>query len=133
MSAFGGKRTFLQLTTMSAIKLEPSIWPWPAMAVRYHCRQSTQRHFEPFCFFLQADQAQFAYQPRPIMRYLRGTSYRNFFVYVSHAICLCPRMRKRLTHYLGRVGKQSFLQGLRERTFDVGQIVLPAKLSCASQ
>jgi hypothetical protein len=42
------------------------------------CRHSTQRHFEPFCFFFQADPAQLAYQPCPIMWYLRAKSCRIF-------------------------------------------------------
>jgi len=75
------------------------------------CRQSTQRHFEPFCFFLQADPAQFAYQPCPIMRYLPGNSCRNFFVCASHAQYAFPRMRKRLTHHLDELERSRFYKG----------------------
>jgi hypothetical protein len=89
------------------------------------CGQSTQRLFEPFCFFLQADPAEFAYQPCPIMRYLRGNSCRNFFVCVSRDMPLSEDAQTVDTSSR-RVGKESFLQGLRDRTFDVGQIVLPA-------
>jgi hypothetical protein len=84
------------------------------------CRHSTQRHFEPFCFFFQADPAQLAYQPCPIMWYLRAKSCRNFFIRVSHAR---PR----------RVGKESFVQRAAQPNIDVGQIVLASGLSCASR
>lgn len=43
-----------------------------------HCR------FQPFCCFVHADPAQFAYQPRPIVRYLLGRSRCNLRVCRFH-------------------------------------------------
>jgi hypothetical protein len=122
MSVLGIRRTFLP-TTISVLMRRPRhlgpLMAWPARAVRCPAGTGTQRHFEPFCFFFQADPAQLTYQPCPIMRYSRAKSCRNFFIRVSHA-------RSR------RVGKKSILQPAAQPDIDVGQIVLASGLSCAS-
>jgi hypothetical protein len=71
-----------------------------------------QRHFEPFCFFLQTDRAQLAYQSRPIMRYLLGKSCRIFFVWVSHAEYTLSEDAQTVD----TSPRHSFLQQLRDRT-----------------
>ena len=110
----GVKRTFLP-ATMSLLKRQSrhlgSLMAWPAIALRCPAGTGNQGHFEPFCFFFQADPAQLTYQPCPITRYLCAKSCRNFFIRVSHAR---PR----------RVGKK--LQRPRNRTLIKVKLFLPA-------